>query len=128
MIPMAKAYVILAHSGAGPLHYDLMLESGSSLATWHVPAPPREMAIGADVAAPRLGDHRRAYLSYQGPVSGGRGCVRRVEAGSYDHIVAEARRWRVRLAGPDGSVLLELRHVGPGEGDWTIRRLNETPE
>ena len=125
---MAEAYVILAHSGPGALHYDLMLAAGSSLATWQLPHPPRDLAIGLDVPAPRLPDHRRAYLTYEGPISEGRGHVRRVEAGSYDRIVSAPGRWLVRLAGPDGSDLLDLRHTGPGEGDWTVRRLNETPE
>lgn len=30
-----------------------------------------------------LAEHRRAYLEYEGPVSGNRGAVRRVAGGSY---------------------------------------------
>ncbi len=128
MIPMPEAYVILAHSGHGPFHYDLMLESGPSLATWHLRELPGELAIGAAASAPRLDDHRRAYLTYEGPVSAGRGSVRRVEQGTYERIVSETGRWVVRLAGPDGTVLLDLRHTGPDDGDWTVRRLSEIPE
>ena len=31
-----------------------------------------------------LGEHRREYLTYEGPVSGGRGEVKRVAGGTYD--------------------------------------------
>ena len=73
---------------AGP-HADLMIESGETLATWSLPAVPEPWAAGLAHAAPlaplplpmmveRLADHRRAYLDYEGPVSGDRGTVRRL--------------------------------------------------
>ena len=72
-------YVVLEHDWP-VLHWDFMLESGEVLRTWRLAAPPRP---GASVAAESLGDHRRAYLDYEGPVSGGRGTVSRWDAGSF---------------------------------------------
>ncbi len=72
-------YVVLHHTGHGEPHFDLMIERDADgpLATWRLPAwPPSE----GMVATP-LPDHRRVYLQYEGPVSGGRGEVRRVATG-----------------------------------------------
>jgi hypothetical protein len=78
---MGLQYVILHHTDVAEPHYDLMFEAapGGALRTFRSPAWPIEEAT---VLTP-LPDHRRAYLTYEGPVSGGRGSVRRVEAGTY---------------------------------------------
>ena len=74
-------YVVLHHTGHGPDHFDLMVEwsPGSALlATWRI-TPGRG---DAETSAEQLDDHRRAYLDYEGEVSGGRGVVTRVDAGT----------------------------------------------
>lgn len=43
-------------------------------------------------------DHRKAYLTYEGPVSGERGRVRRVAEGEVE-VLARGLSWRVRLRG-----------------------------
>jgi hypothetical protein len=78
-------YVVLEHDWP-VLHWDFMLESGEVLRTWRLAAPPRP---GASVAAESLGDHRRAYLDYEGPVSGGRGTVTRWDAGTFSWEAAD---------------------------------------
>ena len=78
---MALQYVVLRHDGIPDPHFDLMFETadGSVLATWRSPSwPPR-----ADTPLTPLPDHRSEYLTYEGPVSGGRGSVRRVASGGY---------------------------------------------
>ena len=85
-------FVILEHDHP-LLHWDLMLEAGDVLETWRLAAPPGTQAI--DAAA--LGDHRRMYLDYEGPVSGKRGNVRRWDAGLFDEeagSTSEARLLR----------------------------------
>ncbi len=72
-------FVILQHDHP-TLHWDFMLEAGDCLRTWRLAGPPR---AGAAVVAELLGDHRRAYLDYEGPVSGGRGTVIRWDAGTF---------------------------------------------
>jgi hypothetical protein len=73
-------YVVLRHEGVARPHFDVMWESrpGSRLVTirtdqWPMPDPMR---------FERLEDHRREYLDYEGPVSGGRGHVRRIASGT----------------------------------------------
>jgi hypothetical protein len=72
-------FVVLEHDHPF-VHWDLMLEVGESLRTWRLAAPP---AAGAEVEATPLGDHRRLYLDYEGPVSGDRGRVIRWDQGSF---------------------------------------------
>lgn len=74
-------------------HCDLMLEVGSALRTWALAQVPHawsgldlndELLAASDtVDADRLADHRLTYLEYEGPISGGRGHVRRLDQGSY---------------------------------------------
>jgi hypothetical protein len=73
-------FVVLHHEGIDEPHFDLMLETspGSPLATWRSPRWP----IDQPTELIQLPEHRREYLTYEGEVSGGRGTVRRVAAGS----------------------------------------------
>lgn len=62
-------------------HFDLMFETAAGLLTWAVDRLP---VIGQPPQpALSLPLHRAAYLDYEGPVSGDRGSVRRVQAGIY---------------------------------------------
>lgn len=77
-------YVILRHEvpsgSARPSHWDFMLEHGDVLRTWAIELSP-------DAAEPQpallLPDHRAAYLTYEGPVSGNRGEVARWDEGTF---------------------------------------------
>ena len=75
-------FVILEHDHPY-LHWDLMLEVAGVLRTWRLAIPPRPGATGE---ATPLGDHRIAYLDYEGPVSGNRGTVRRWDRGDYSAV------------------------------------------
>src|SRR5436309_2648504 len=74
-------FVILEHDHP-TLHWDFMLEAGTALKTWRLAKAPA--TEGESIAAEPLGDHRIAYLDYEGPVSGGRGEVRRWDRGDYE--------------------------------------------
>jgi hypothetical protein len=75
-------YVVLRHEGIPDPHFDLMFETapGSPLATWRSAVWP--LAEGQTELI-HLPDHRRDYLDYEGSVSGDRGTVRRVHAGTH---------------------------------------------
>jgi hypothetical protein len=72
-------FVILEHDHP-EMHWDLMLEVGGRLRTWRLAEAPRGQQ---GVPAQAIADHRAIYLDYEGPVGGGRGTVRRWEAGTY---------------------------------------------
>jgi hypothetical protein len=106
-------WVLLHHQHASDSHYDLMLQDGAKLLTWRLDSVPRP---GAEQPAERIADHRLVYLDYEGPISGGRGEVRRIDGGSYDplrwsedEIIAElhgnivqgrVRLWKLAAARP----------------------------
>jgi len=100
-------YVILEHDHP-TLHWDFMLEVSGLLKTWRLPAPPPEHPQTATL----LGDHRIAYLEYEGPVSGERGGVKRWDAGTYDVLESSLSVWSVKMHGSrwQGHALLELDH------------------
>jgi hypothetical protein len=77
-------YVVLFHEGFGEPHYDVMFESSAeaSLITFRAPTwPPKSGDRWT-----RLGEHRRMYLDYQGPVSKDRGTVRRITSGTHTDL------------------------------------------
>lgn len=85
-------------------HWDLMLEVSGALATWAFASALFSDRVGESRsagAALRLADHRLAYLDYEGPISGGRGEVRRMDSGHY--VVAcrsTVTEFIVQLRGP----------------------------
>lgn len=86
--------VLLEHTQPdGGMHYDWLLDriqSDSHLSPPVSPLVSFRMQWRADSVMPdgsglleaeRMKDHRRVYLRYEGPLSGGRGSVRRVAEG-----------------------------------------------
>lgn len=107
-------FVILEHDHP-TLHWDFMLERDGALQTWRLPAPPSDEPRTATA----IGDHRLAYLEYEGSVSGGRGTVIRWDSGTYDTLDVAREAWTVRLHGCrwQGTVTL-ARTLGE---DWHCR-------
>lgn len=97
-------FVILHHVTRDGEHWDLMIQRGETLRTWRlrVGGVP---TVDQPVPVQRIGDHRLAYLDYEGPVSGDRGHVRRVDRGR--------ATWRdeERAAAEDAMVQLRGRVV-----------------
>lgn len=102
-----RRFVLLQHDlpadASRASHFDLMLcsiddsalaateENAKVLWTWEVPlALAQSFASEEPLAASQpvlpvqpLEDHRLAYLTLEGPISGNRGSVRQVDAGTY---------------------------------------------
>ena len=110
-------FVVLTHDHP-TLHWDFMLEHGTRLRTWRLAQPPD---ADSPIDAEPLGDHRLAYLDYEGPVSGGRGEVHRWDHGEFEAIESTPERIVVRLSGARlrGEVSLERLHRS---GKWKFRR------
>src|SRR5271168_476758 len=98
-------YVILEHDHP-VLHWDFMLESGRLLRTWRLESLP---APGKIIAATALGDHRLAYLDYEGPLSGNRGTVTQWDSGEFKPVKQTDEHVEVRLHGRrlNGTATLE---------------------
>ncbi len=109
--------VLLRHETPdGGHHFDLMLERRAGderLLTFRLDRRI-EMGVPGVARGELLGEHRAAYLEYEGEVSGGRGRVRREWLGEGE--LAEESDERVRI-GVKGLGVIELRHEN---GGWSV--------
>lgn len=106
-------FVVLEHDHP-VLHWDLMLECGPVLRTWRLAEPP---AAGKTIHAEALADHRLHYLDYEGPVSGGRGCVKGYLGGTYD-LVSETPDMIEVDCHSDSTARLKLTRIR--DNDWYL--------
>ena len=92
-------FVILEHQREGEeTHWDLMLEVGDILKTFRLDSPPESVANHVAEAHP-IFDHERRFLTYEGPVNQGKGCVRRVDVGTYETRSQDGAHWKLTLVG-----------------------------
>lgn len=119
--------VILRHAlPDGSHHFDLLIgpegeEPGADadarvLIAWRLPRLPGEGPSGH--AADRLPPHRRHYLEYEGPLSGGRGRVLRVARGSAVVIDDDSSSFRARVSLDIGA--FEISGTPDHSGSWTL--------
>lgn len=107
-------FAVLEHTTSAGVHWDLLMEAPGQepLLTWRLAHNP--LAARGPIPAQRLPDHRPAYLDYEGPLTGDRGKVRRLDRGP-SRLVAlnasvcefeldgERLRGRFCIRNPDGS-------------------------
>ena len=97
-IPATSRFVVLRHSARDGVHWDLMLDRGPTLATWRLLRAPHATDPNPIPAQP-IGDHRRDYLDFEGPLSGDRGRVDRYDAGTYQAIAVASDCWEIEFRG-----------------------------
>ena len=121
--------VVLWHTRPdGSAHADWMLETDKgtdpkvrSLITFRLAQDLRAIQPEAIQRVIRIQDHRRAYLTHEGPISGGRGAVLRLSSGQATILSSNERvEMTIAWAGPGPTapqrVLLE-----PQDGDsWLL--------
>lgn len=114
-LPDRGRYVVLEHRTGGwngrDDHWDVMLEAADGLLTWE--SPPFSVAPtvwGVRLLAP----HRSVYLDYEGPLSGNRGCVQRLDRGHFTVLARQAERISLEWDGP----------VFGGRWDWILEAGN----
>jgi hypothetical protein len=97
-------YVVLRHEGIDEPHFDFLFERevGSDLIAFRFPDWP----IWDVTEVTELRPHRRAYLSYEGDISGGRGNVQRIAEGACRVERAGDGTWRVTLLGEHPTVVV----------------------
>ena len=100
------------------------------LVTFRVPQRVDELHAGQRLEAVRIADHRPAYLTYEGPISGDRGTVRRLARGTVVRLDERPDEWRleVRWEAPPGRSQpqhLRLTRQGPESEAWTIEALGD---
>jgi hypothetical protein len=94
-----------------------MLEQGEVLLTWQLLAVPVGPA-SFPILARRIGNHRKAYLDYEGPLSGDRGVVRRIDRGpvEIEKLTEDECVFRAEGQRLSGNFLLWRA----GDADWTL--------
>ncbi len=107
-------FALLTHDHPTP-HLDLLLESAGVLRTWRLTDWPPS---GVTISAEPLPDHRRLYLDYEGPVSGNRGTVARIDGGPCEWIEDQPEHLRVRLVGRERHGLAVLSR--DADGRWAL--------
>ncbi len=108
-------FVVLVHDHP-TLHWDFLLEEDAALRTWRLLQPPD---TSGPIAAQALSDHRLDYRDYEGPVSRGRGEVRRWDRGEFSTLYQNAERVEFRLHGEKLNGLFVLEAVDSA-GNWTF--------
>lgn len=98
-----------------------MLEQETALRTW---ALEQSLRPNIEIACQPLVDHRLAYLAYEGPVSGDRGHVTRVDHGDYTLLNEDANALVVRLSGQHHVGRLQLTQAAH---NWVARFWLEPP-
>lgn len=117
--------VLLRHARRGDTHLDWMFEtpgpgaSRGALTTFRVATPWSDWTRLGRIALTPLPPHRRAYLTRQGPVSGGRGFVTRVASGTLDVLDWHMTSGVLALHDPHGRapIHLKLRTITPDHAD-----------
>ena len=134
-------FVVLYHDcppgHARPSHWDLMFEQGDILRTWALAKLPtdwhpiveatRSLPVGCrdcaeinQVSAEQLADHRRHYLEYEGPISGGRGQISRVEEGTFEVRADLPDQWQVHVNGGHLLGTITLAREMPNANHWQL--------
>ena len=123
--PTPARTVLLRHTlPEGLAHLDWLIERPGApealLIAFRVQERPDGPEITAFVAQ-RAADHRRVYLDFEGPVSGGRGDVRRVAVGIVESLSEDAGAItiRVRFAGDQSA----WRGIKGPDDSWRFQRL-----
>ena len=96
---MSAQFVLLRHKCPvdfpKPSHWDFMLEHEGVLLCWQLNQLPaawtkllglESTTEGNSVPVIQLANHHLAYLDYEGPVSGNRGSVVRVDRGLFHYV------------------------------------------
>jgi hypothetical protein len=117
----------------GSRHVDWMLAQDSRgrdpLVTFRLQQRVDELPPGGMLEAVRIADHRPAYLTYEGPVSGDRGTVTRLASGRATVRDERPDGWylQVRWAAPSRSQTLRLTRRAAGSAAWTVEALADPP-
>jgi DNA polymerase ligase (LigD)-like protein len=83
-----------------PRHYDFMIESGDHLETWQIEYDDLNLLLqGNKIKCKKIVNHRKKYLTYEGPISCDRGRVEILDSGNYSIINEELNKVSLNLNG-----------------------------
>ena len=110
----------------GSAHVDWMLGQDAAgeepLITFRVPRRVDELELGETMPAERIGEHRPAYLTYEGTLSGGRGTVARLCRGRITAQEISSKRRILEISWEHHEAKQRFEIVRDDSGHWTVRR------
>ena len=112
-------YVVLQHNHPF-LHWDFLLEQEEDCLAWRLLLPP---SPGGSCGGQPLPDHRKHYLSYEGPVSGNRGSVTQFDAGCFARQVLEPDELRLTFDGSQRGMTEVVGQRDEQRGLWWFQFL-----
>ncbi len=115
----------------GSWHIDWLIERSreeAQLLTFRLEANPLTVAAWP-IKGERIPDHRRLYLDYEGPISGGRGNVRCVARGFVEPMGDQLWTWKAEISTLCGVIRVEpgptpasvLAHFAQDQVDFSKR-------
>lgn len=132
---MARTVVLRHDLPDGSHHFDWLIEPADKvnpdptpspddrvLITWRCTDwPPQHSRAAFHIQGNvvRLTPHRRLYLDYEGPISGGRGAVKRVAQGRCTGVTDSPDRFETTLHLDDARYAIVA--LPASDGRWTIR-------
>lgn len=122
-------YVLHRHDWGPHPHWDFMLEVPGQelLRTFQFPFEPTLEEARRGLPCREIKGHARKYLTYEGPVSRGRGTVSIVDAGGCFVVSRSPRMLHLRLHSERGYELREWVLHFVGGPDWVLRAPAEIP-
>ena len=101
---------VIQHHITEPEHYDLMVEKSDILATWQISVRDIiSFESGTEIAAVKIQDHRKKYLSYEGPVSCDRGRIEIHDTGEYTEKLMDDKNLKISIKGKKLKGLLNIK-------------------
>lgn len=102
-------FALLEHRTRTGAHWDLLVEvpDAERLITWRLSGNP--LAQTGPIVTERIADHRRVYLEYEGPISGDRGEVRRLDRGAAEWSAHSPELYRLKLHGAHLAGMYEIK-------------------
>lgn len=107
-------FVVLIHDHP-EMHWDFLLEQETDCLTWRLAQPPWP---GVACPGEAIVNHRKHYLTWEGPVSGNRGTVTRFDAGEYQREESEPGTLRLTLTDSQRGVREVAAEWQPEQQRW----------
>ena len=122
-------FVVQEHALSETIHWDLMLhrpieapdENQKVLAVWKFTHPPDGKNLDKPLSAESLPDHRKVYLTYEGPIADDRGRCKIFDHGSYQLIECREDLWKVVFSGRKIKGLFILKKTNR-ENRWMLEK------
>jgi hypothetical protein len=92
-------------------HYDLMLEQETHLLTWQIAEKQMNLLLdGETILVTKIQDHRKKYLSYEGPISCDRGHVTIYDSGVYSVLLWTNNVYKINMQGNKLKGVLNIQY------------------